>query len=63
MTVEIKDKAYLTIDEASAIFNIGKNKLRSLVKEPEAKYILFVGTKVLINRVDFEKYLKKAYSI
>lgn len=63
MTVEIKDKAYLTVEEASALFNIGRNKLRSLIKEPEAKYILYVGTKVLINREDFEKYLKKAYSI
>lgn len=35
MMIALSEKYALTIDEAAQYFNIGKNKLRELVKEPD----------------------------
>lgn len=50
-------KINLTIDEAAKYSNIGKNKIRELIKEKDCDFILQVGTKTLIKRVKFESYL------
>lgn len=50
-------KYALTIDEASKYFNIGRNKLRFLTYANNSDYILRNGTKVLIKREKFERYL------
>lgn len=55
--VEIKDKLYLTVDEASALTNIGKNRIREIVKENQNDIVLMVGTKLLINRKKLEEFL------
>lgn len=61
--VEIKDKIYLTIDEASALFGIGQTKLRKFCKEVDANFVLYNGSKLMINRKQLEKYLQDIYSI
>ena len=61
--VEIKDKIYLTIDEASALFGIGQTKLRKICKEENAKFVLYNGSKTMINRKQLENYLKDIFSI
>lgn len=38
-------------------FNIGKNKLRELVKEPGCTFVMYSGNRCLIKRQKFEKYL------
>ena len=62
-TVPIWEKANLTIEEASAYFGIGRNKLREITEDEDCKYVLFVGSKRLIKRKAFEKYLEQAYSL
>lgn len=52
-----KEKFMLTINEAAEYFNIGTNKLREMVKEPECDFVLYVGKKTLIKRERLEKYL------
>ena len=61
--VPIWEKANLTIEEAAAYFGIGMNKLRELTEDEHCKFVLYVGTKRLINRRLFEQYLEQAYSI
>lgn len=56
--LRINEKYLLTIDEAAQYFNIGKNKLRELCKEPNCTYVVYVGKKYLIKRSEFEKYLE-----
>lgn len=51
------EKYMLTIDEAAQYFNIGKNKLRELAKEPGCTFAVYVGKKCLIKRNSFEQYL------
>lgn len=51
-------KYTLTIEEASAYFGIGQKTLRRFVKDHiEEDFIIQVGTKVLIKRMRFEKYV------
>lgn len=56
--VPIWEKFNLSILEAAQYFNIGEKKLRQLVNSnPEANYILWIGSKALIKRTAFEKVL------
>ena len=55
--VPIWEKINLTIEEAAALFGIGQNKLRELVKEQNT-YTLDIGTKKMIKRKQFEKFLE-----
>ena len=61
--VPIFQKANLTLDEAAAYFNIGKQKIRELSNVPNCEFVLFVGEKRLIKRKQFENYLDGMYSI
>ena len=61
--IDIKDKPFLTIEEASALFNIGRHKIRSLISSDDCPYILYVGNKGLIKRKEFEKFLTTSFSI
>ena len=55
--------ANLTLPEVAALYNIGINRLRELSDNDHCPFVLFVGTKRLIKRKQFEQYLEKAYSI
>lgn len=55
----IWEKTTITIEEAAALSNIGEHRLRELIKQPEcAGFVLSVGTKNLIKRKLFERYLE-----
>ncbi len=48
----------LTVEEAALYFNIGRDRLRSLLEEPDCNFGLNVGNKKkLIKREKLEKYL------
>lgn len=55
--MNMSEKYLLTIDEAAEYFNIGKNKLREMIKEPCCSFVLFNGKKALIKRNKLELYL------
>ena len=60
----ISEKYMLTIQEASAYFNIGDKKLRKLIDENiGAEYIMTNGTKYLIKRRKFEEFIDNTSSI
>lgn len=55
--VQIKDKFCLTIDEASAYFNIGEKKLRKLVSDNmNSDFIIQNGVKFLIKRKNLRTF-------
>ncbi len=58
-TVPIYQKISLTVEEASALTNIGKTKIYDLAKERDCDFTLQVGKKILIKREPFIKYLMK----
>ena len=58
-TVPIYYKYALTFEEAAEYFNIGINRLRMLTSEPNCDFVLLVGSKRLIKREKYEKFLDK----
>lgn len=61
--VEIKDKILLTIEEAAAYSGISETTLRGRLKEGEYNFILRNGTKTMIKRRGFERYLESVDAI
>lgn len=61
--VPIWERVNLTIDEATQYFGIGRNKLLELTNDEDCEFVLFNGTKRLIKRKAFEKFLNTQYSI
>lgn len=61
--VPIWEKANLTFEEAAAYFGIGINKLRDLTSNDNCPYVLWIGSKRLIKRRAFERYLETAFSV
>ncbi len=57
--VPIHLKVTLTIREAAEYSNIGMNKIASLLKMPGCPFILYVGTKKLVKRYEFEEFLRR----
>ena len=56
--VPIQCKMTLTIREASEYSNIGINKIDSLLKIPNCPFVLYIGTRKLVKRVEFEQYIR-----
>ena len=61
--VPIWEKYALTIYEAAEYFNIGEHKLREITNNHKCNFVLFIGTKRLIKRKEFEKYLEQVSTI
>lgn len=57
--VPIHLKVTLTIREAAEYSNIGINKIDSLLRTPNCPFVLFVGTKKLVKRKEFEEFLSQ----
>ena len=58
MYVPIDRKLALTIREAAAYSNIGINKIDAMLKEPNCPFVLYVGTRKLVKRHEFERYVQ-----
>lgn len=57
--VPICEKLLLTIEEASAYSNIGKDRIRDMLRKPDCDFVLIKGTHKLIKRTKFEAYIDK----
>lgn len=56
-------KLALTIKEASVYSNIGINKIERLLKQPKCDFVLYVGSKKLVKRKEFEQYISRNVEI
>ena len=57
--VPIYHKLTLTIKEAAEYSNIGINKIESLLKQPNCPFMLYVGTRKLVKRREFEEFIRE----
>ena len=57
LQVPIHLKMTLTIKEAAACSNIGINKIESMLRSPNCLFVLYVGSKKLVKRREFEQYI------
>ena len=55
--VPIHQKIALTIKEAAEYSNIGINKIDQMLRTPNCPFVLFVGTKKLVKRKEFEEFI------
>ena len=56
-------KLNLTKQEAAAYSNIGINRIEDMLKNPKCPFVLYVGTKKLVKRKEFEQYIAKSLEI
>lgn len=57
--VPIHLKITLTIREAAEYSNIGINKIDAMLKQPNCPFVLYVGTRKLVKRREFEEYIHR----
>ena len=57
--VPIPQKMTLTIREAAEYSNIGINKIDSMLRTPNCPFVLYVGTKKLVKRKEFEQFISQ----
>lgn len=62
-SVPIPQKMTLTTKEAAEYSNIGINKIDSMLRSPNCPFVLFVGTKKLVKRREFEQYISRTMAI
>ena len=55
--VPIHEKLTLTVKEAAAYSNIGMNRIDSMLRQPNCPFVLFVGTKKMVKRKEFEQFI------
>ena len=55
--VPIHLKMTLTAREAAEYSNIGINKIDSLLRMPNCPFVLYVGSKKLVKRKEFEEFI------
>lgn len=63
MQVPIEHKLALTVPEAAEYSNIGQNKISKLLSTPNCPFALYVGSKKLVKRKEFEQYISKQLQI
>lgn len=61
--VPIWEKAALTLEEAAAYSGIGQNKIREISNADNCEFVLWVGSKRMIKRRQFDSYIAHSYSI
>ena len=62
-TVPISEKYALTTREAAEYSNIGQNRISELLKAPRCSFVLYVGRKKLVKRVEFERFISESIEI
>ena len=61
--VPIHLKMNLTSKEAAEYSNIGINKIDSMLRTLNCPFVLYVGTKKLVKRKEFEEYISQSLII
>ncbi|MCI8968794.1 MAG: DNA-binding protein [Lachnospiraceae bacterium] len=57
--VPIHQKIALTIREAAEYSNIGINRIDAMLKQPNCPFVLYIGTRKLVKRKAFERYISE----
>lgn len=63
MTVPVNEKLLLTIKEAALYSNIGINRIDAMLREEGCPFVLFVGSRKLVKRREFENYISERFVV
>ena len=61
--VPIQEKLLLTIKEAVLYSNIGINRIDAMLREEGCPFVLFVGSRKLVKRREFENYISERFVV
>ena len=61
--VPIQEKLLLTIREAALYSNIGINRIDAMLREEGCPFVLFVGSRKLVKRREFENYISERFVV
>lgn len=61
--IPILEKANLTLEEAAAYSGIETGKLREIINDRNCNFVLWVGSKRLIKKRLFDKFIEQVFSI
>lgn len=61
--IPVDRKLLLTIKEAAAYSNIGINRIDAMLREDGCPFVLYVGSKKLVKRKEFEEYLSSRFVV
>lgn len=61
--VHIQEKLLLTIKEAALYSNIGINRIDAMLREEGCPFVLFVGSRKLVKRREFENYISERFVV
>lgn len=61
--IPIWEKVNLTLEEAAAYSSIGTGKLREITNDRNCNFVLWVGSKHLIKKRLFDKFIEQVFSI
>lgn len=61
--VPIWEKSNLTVEEAASYSSIGRDKIKEISNGDNCPFVLWIGTKRLIKRKQFDAYIDKMFSL
>ena len=61
--VLIQEKLLLTIKEAALYSNSGINRIDAMLREEGCPFVLFVGSRKLVKRREFENYISERFVV
>ena len=56
-------KLTMTVKEAAQYSNIGINRIDRMLRNPNCPFVLYVGTKKLVRRKEFEQFISNKLTI
>lgn len=63
MYVPLWERSLLTVEEAASYSGIGRDKIKDISNDDRCPFVLWVGTKRMIKRRQFDAYIDKMFSI
>ena len=61
--VLLKDKPFMSLNEAAEYTGVGVHKLAALSDDPNCEFVFWIGRKRMFKRDKLVDYLSKAFSI
>ena len=59
VSIPLNLKLTMTVKEAAEYSNIGINRIDRMLRNPNCPFVLYVGTKKLVKRKEFEQFISE----
>ena len=63
VSIPLNLKLTMTVKEAAEYNNIGINRIDRMLRNPNCPFVLYVGTKKLVKRKEFEQFISNKLTI